>query len=260
MRVRSGLLLLGCFGGALAGRPTPDLQTKDTSQVLQKRDGQHHAHTAPALPPTADSYSSYSAPTGPAASGGHYYSYQPVEEPKPAEMDDNKKDYCPIDTVLAPIIVITVFAGVLAGNALGMIPRVRFQLPQATIDAINALKPDPLGIKPDIIGPANAFIPAVGTGRRQATVENSDLMGNVTQMALDQLTTFVMDTIETDDCGSRIICETGKYAEGRKNFLGIMHFLTPSIYRNKMKVFKDSALKKSDCRKFRCGYVDGKKI
>ncbi|XP_064112744.1 uncharacterized protein LOC135219699 [Macrobrachium nipponense] len=265
MRVRSALLLLGCLGGALAALPTKDSQAKDSSKVLLKRDDQHHhAHTAPALPPTGDSYSSYTPTAGasaPAASGGHYYYYHPVEEPKPAAMeDDQKKDYCPVDTVLAPIIVITVFAGVLAGNALGMIPRVRFQLPQATINAINALKPDPLGIKPDIIGPANAFIPADGTGRRLMTDDGPDLMGNATQMALDQITTFVLDTIETDDCGSRFICEAGKYADGRKKFLGLMHFMTPPIYRNKIKVFKDSALKKSDCRKFKCGYTDGKKI
>ncbi|XP_068216487.1 uncharacterized protein [Palaemon carinicauda] len=255
MRIRSGLVLLGCLGGALAVNPASGPGAEDPSKVLMKRDDQHHAHPPTAHAPVLDSY----ATTG--TGGGQYYYYHPVEEappPEPAEpADSNKKDYCPIDTVLAPVIVITVFAGVLAANALGMVPRVAFGLPGDTINAINALKPDPLGVKPNIIGD-NAWIPAVATGRRARSEdgEGEGFMGNLTQVAFDQVTSFVMDAIETDDCSSRLICESGRYADGRKGFLSILHFLTPAIYRNKLKIFKDSALKKSDCKEFQCGYAD----
>ncbi|XP_064112743.1 uncharacterized protein LOC135219698 isoform X2 [Macrobrachium nipponense] len=265
--MRSLLALLMCLGVGMAVPPSVSsssgAQMNDASDVLMKRDDHHHhhqAHTAPA--PVIDSYSSYASASAPAATGGHYYYYHPVEE-EVVEEDSKKKDYCPVDTVLAPIIVITIFAGILAGDAVGLVPSVRFQLPQATIDAINALKPDPLGIKPDIIGPANAFIIADGTAGRQMTVDSEmtidsvDLIGNITQIAFDQVAGLMTDVVDTEDCGLRIVCETGKYAEGRKNLLGVMHFLTPAIYRKKMKVFKDSALKKLDCANFKCGYLEG---
>ncbi|XP_068216488.1 uncharacterized protein [Palaemon carinicauda] len=253
MKTGSILVIAICIGIVAGGPSTePPSEAKDPSQVLMKRDDQQHhhhpQHTAPAAP--YDSYSSY------AETGANYY-YQPVEE---VEEHEPKKDYCPVDTVLAPIIVITIFAGVLAGNALGLVPRVQFQLPQQTINAINALKPDPLGIKPPIIGPpGTAWIPAI-PARSLGTGRADDFMGNATQTVIDEMTAYVTDIIEQDECGTRFVCEIGKYAEGNKRLLGIMHFLTPAIYRNKMKIFKDSALKKCDCDEFRCGFIDDNEI
>ncbi|XP_064113615.1 uncharacterized protein LOC135220294 [Macrobrachium nipponense] len=300
MRPRAYIVLLVCLGLALAippssseessssspsssssssSRPSPPKNyphPQDPSKVFMKRDfkGPEAApHVDSYAVPVSDSYAvpvsdSYAAPAvdsyaaPPAGDNGYYYYYHPVEE---VGYKHGDKECGMGKALLAPLILIDIFVGILAAEAIGLIPKL--ELPPIQIPALPALpglpglgdlsnlglvkpeildlaKPDLLGLnKPDILGKSDID-------------ENYTLTDYVPWGAIGKLTTVMSEAMEKDDCSARLVCETGKYAEGYEMMLTMIEMFAPTVYQNKIKIFKDSALKRSNCKVYRCGYVD----
>jgi len=198
---------------------------KDPNKTFAKRDhpvpevapsGSYGAPPPPA--PAGDSYSSYGG-----GDKGLYYYYYPTEEVGTGEK--YKDDKCAVEKILPTLILIDIFLGIIAGSLLGLIPS--FSL----ANLINAL-PIP-----------NVVLPAINIDKPKARM-------------MEEVTNMVTSALENEECLPRMICETGRYAEGYTTFVGIMDFFTPDHFSNRMKVFKDAALKKTDCKSYNCSYVD----
>ncbi|XP_068216490.1 uncharacterized protein [Palaemon carinicauda] len=290
MRPRAYIVLLVCLGLSVATPPSSSAEStssspkkplhphpQDNSKVFMKRDFKGPEAGLPLdsyAAPVSDSYAaphvdSYAAPP-PQGDNGYYYYYHPVEEEgsyKYGGYEDDKGCFGG-KALLAPLILIDIFVGILAAEAIGLIPKI--ELPPIQIPALPALpgfdlanlanlglvKPELIGLdKPDLLGldKPNIF----GKSNKD---ENYTLTDYVPWGVIGKLTTVVSDAIETDECSARLVCETGKYAEGYDMMLGVMEVFAPLVYQNKIKIFKDSALKKSNCKVYRCGYVDGNEL
>ncbi|KAK7069727.1 hypothetical protein SK128_010147 [Halocaridina rubra] len=247
-------VFLACVGMALAMRThslpksvsSSSLSAgKDPTKVLMKRDfkgsdlggGGSHASGHGASAPL-DSYGT----SGP-GENGYYYYYYPVDEAT-GEKDifGDKKDKCDAAKIMAPLIVIAVFLGIIAANAIGLLPALNL----ANINFGNLNLP---GIQ---IGTGLGVV--AGTGRRD--LDDSYYEEYSSWGPLEKLTTIVTSALDSEQCLSRLVCESGKYAEGRTTVLSILEIITPPEYQNRMKIFKDSALKKSDCKTYKCSYTD----
>ncbi|XP_066941158.1 uncharacterized protein [Macrobrachium rosenbergii] len=203
MRPRAYIVLLVCLGLVLAiptsssevspsspssssssssspsSSPKNHPHPQDPSKVFMKRDfkGPEAAHHVDSYDvPVSDSYAapvvdSYAAPP-PASDNGYYYYYHPVEEVGYKHGGGKECDMG--KALLAPLILIDIFVGILAAEAIGLIPKL--ELPPIQIPALPALpglpglgdlanlglvkpeildlaKPDLLNLnKPDILG------------------------------------------------------------------------------------------------------------
>lgn len=211
MRGTFYLLLAVCVGVAVAV-PSSQLTPNDQSKVFMKRD--YKAPLPPSVDPPAESY--------PPTDNGYYYYYYPVEED--GKKIAKEKDECSIKKVVAPLIVIAVFLGIIAASTVGLIPQITF---------------------PPIV------LPILPNGRNMASAAYEYVPWD----SLEKLTMVVSEAIESEECLSRLVCESGRYVEGRTTMLGFLEFFMPPRYQNRMKIFKDSALKKSDCKAFKCSYA-----
>ncbi|XP_047491483.1 uncharacterized protein LOC125040799 [Penaeus chinensis] len=200
--VLSVCVALACAASPSRSAPESQVEAKDRT----KRDHPVDSYAAP--PPQGH------------GDGGVYYYYYPTEMmPKEMEEEDKKKDKCAVEKLLPPIILITIFLGIIAGAIVGLFPSLTFPTFQQLIPALNQ----------------------IANGR-----------------AMDDMTEMITRAVESDDCLPRLICESGKFADGYTTMVSLFEFFTPRGFESKMKIFKDSALKKTDCKRYRCSYVDGK--
>ncbi|XP_027225805.1 uncharacterized protein [Penaeus vannamei] len=163
--------------------------------------------------------SSYSAPSSYGyGNGGVYYYYYPsgATLQEKGEKDEEEKDKCDVERLLAPIILITIFLGIIAGAIVGLFPA----LTLPTVQQILALLPQ------------------------------------INGRSMDDMTVMITQAVESEDCLDRLFCESGKFADGYTNTVSMFEFFAPRAFESKMKIFKDSALRKTDCKRYRCSYVD----
>ncbi|XP_042874669.1 uncharacterized protein LOC122254873 [Penaeus japonicus] len=198
---------------ALAWSASPSRSAPESGLDARARVKRDHPVDSYAAPP----------PQGHGGDGGVYYYYYPTEAhpmmAKETEEEDKKKDKCAVEKLLPPIILITIFLGIIAGAIVGLFPSLTFPTFQQLIPALNQ----------------------IANGR-----------------AMDEMTEMVTRAVESEDCLPRLICESGKFADGYTTVLSFFEFFTPRAFESKMKIFKDSALKKTDCKRYRCAYIDGK--
>ncbi|KAK4313142.1 hypothetical protein Pmani_015484 [Petrolisthes manimaculis] len=165
---------------------------------------------------------------------GFYYYYYPVEEKgkKGKEGLEHKdhyfKDKCTGEKLLAPLIIICIFLGIIAFRDIGLVPS--FQLPDISLTDIS-LKETARGVTSF----AGEYIP---------------------WNALDNLTVAVTEAVESEECVQRLVCHSGRYADGRSTIISVMELFMPRRFQSHMRIFKNSALNQSDCDVFRCGYAD----
>ncbi|XP_063840031.1 uncharacterized protein LOC135088895 [Scylla paramamosain] len=162
---------------------------------------------------------------------GFYYYYYPVEDDtkgKDKYKDDlfykDDKDYkCSAEKLLAPLIIISIFLGIIAFSSLGLVPS--FNLP--TIE-----------------------IPDLEINRSSRSLVSA--AGFLPWGTLNNMTEAVLAAVEGEECRPWLVCESGRLAEGRTMALSLMEFLAPSKYQQELKIFKDSALLKTSCDKYKC--------
>jgi len=212
--MKTVFVLTLCLAVAWAATPMRQDSEADNSKILMKRD-----YKAPDAPPI----DSYSAPPSGQSGDGLYYYYYPTEEHGAKEV---KQDKCLVEKLLTPIILITIFLGIIAASVTGLLPNLGNLIPTIPI---------PITI------PNIPVVPGVGR-------------------ALDEMTLIVTKAVESEECLPLLICESGKYAHGYNTMVGILDYFTPRVFQSKMKIFKDAATKKTDCKQYRCSFVDGKKV
>ncbi|KAG7156307.1 uncharacterized protein LOC121853907 [Homarus americanus] len=168
----------------------------------------------------ADSYSSE-------ADNGFYYYYHPVEA------DGKKDEKCSIDKLLVPLVLITIFVGISTFSGLLSPILGKFtDLPTITIPELVIPKAR------DLAASAVSYIP---------------------WDSVDRVTLAVTEAVESEQCLPRLMCESGKYANGRSTALSLLEIFTPRRLQAHMKIFKDSALKNTDCTIYKCRHADGNK-
>jgi len=187
----------------------------DPTKTLLKRDY--------AAPPQQDPI------PGDGGDSGFYYYYYPVEEDGKkgkGGLDDYKHDKCAGEKLLAPLIIISIFLGIIAFRDIGLLPNIN--LPDINLKELPTAR--------DLASSAGHYIPWT---------------------ALDTLTVSVTEAVESEQCMQRLVCHSGRYAEGRTTMLSLVEFFIPRRFQPHMKIFKDSALKQADCSSYTCSYADG---
>ncbi|XP_069996169.1 uncharacterized protein [Penaeus vannamei] len=107
--VLSVCVALACAASPPRSAPEAGVEVK----ARTKRD--HPVESSYAAPPHSDGY----------GDSGHYYYYYPTEmmpEKEEEEEEDKKKDKCAVEKLLPPIILITIFLGIIAGVLVGLFP------------------------------------------------------------------------------------------------------------------------------------------
>ncbi|XP_071546793.1 uncharacterized protein [Panulirus ornatus] len=186
------------------------------SKTLQNRD---YKAPEPAEPPAEH----YHPDEG---DQGYYYYYYPVEEDKKKLLKDDK---CAVEKLLIPLIIICVILGILTANSIGLLPSIELPplvLPTAPILSIQ---------KNRALNSMDSYIP---------------------WDTIDQLTLVVTEALESEQCLPRLVCESGRYADGRTTAVSFLEFFAPRKLQSHMKIFKDSALKKTDCSIYKCSYIE----
>ncbi|XP_045118836.1 uncharacterized protein LOC123508896 [Portunus trituberculatus] len=168
----------------------------------------------------------------PADDSGFYYYYYPVEDDikgKEKYKDDlyykDDKDYkCSAEKLLAPLIIISIFLGIIAFSSVGLVPS--FNLPPINIPELEINR----GSR-SLVSSAAEFLPW-GT--------------------LNNMTEAVLAAVEGEECRPWLVCESGRLAEGRTTALSLMELLAPRKYQQEVRIFKDSALLRTSCDKYKC--------
>ncbi|XP_045615550.2 uncharacterized protein [Procambarus clarkii] len=196
-----------------ASHSAPFLQDSDPSNILQKRDYKV----------------SEDVPAAPAGEDGFYYYYYPLEEKKESiKKLGNDLDKCTGEKLLAPLIIICIFLGIIAFKDIGLVPI--FQIPPITVPKLTI---------PDIKFP-----------------KARELSEYVPWDAVNQMTLAVTEAVESEECLPRLMCESGKYATNYTTALSLLELFIPQRLKTHMKILKDSALVKNDCTSYKCSYAE----
>nr|XP_027225796.1 uncharacterized protein LOC113817882 [Penaeus vannamei] len=204
--VLSVCVALACAASPPRSAPEAGVEVK----ARTKRD--HPPESSYAVPPTYHEHEEAPAPQ-------YYYPVEMMPAAMEEPMENKKKDKCVVQKLLPPIILITIFLGIIAGSIVGLFPSL-------TWPAFQQVLP---------------ILAQAGNGR-----------------SMDDMTTMVTRAVESEECLARLVCESGKLANGYSTIFSMFEFFTPRVFESKMKIFKESALKKTDCKRYSCSYVDGK--
>ncbi|XP_053634087.1 uncharacterized protein [Cherax quadricarinatus] len=189
----------------------------ESSKIRQKRDYGIQADM-PASPPETDS--------------GVYYYYYPLEEEKGKKKELFKDhDKCTGEKLLAPLIIICIFLGIIAFKDIGLVPK--FSVPPFTFPGVK---------KPDIDIPKAREL----------------VSSYVPWDTIDQVTLAVTEAVESEECLPRLVCESGKYATSYTTALSLLEFFMPRKLKAHMEIFKNSAYKMADCTNYKCSYAENK--
>ncbi|XP_064112740.1 uncharacterized protein LOC135219697 [Macrobrachium nipponense] len=201
-----------------------------------------------------------------------YYTFR-REDPPPAEEEESssskvvdlyfqlfgkEKEECGIERLSPPIIIIAIFLGIIMAVSIGVLPPL--QIPPIIIPLNGLLLPNLLlpNILTQLFNNPGIFpvIQIPPKGRASSGDDEEPYYGNLIAGSFDMLTNHVMDVIESEECGKRLLCESGKYVEGRELLFRMMDFFVPEVYQNGVAVMKDSALEQMNCTSIACSYID----
>ncbi|MPC08074.1 Glutathione S-transferase Mu 2 [Portunus trituberculatus] len=130
---------------------------------------------------------------------------------------------CPA-RLLAPLIIISIFLGIIAFSSVGLVPS--FNLPPINIPELEINR----GSR-SLVSSAAEFLP---------------------WRTLNNMTEAVLAAVEGEECRPWLVCESGRLAEGRTTALSLMELLAPRKYQQEVRIFKDSALLRTSCDKYKC--------
>ncbi|XP_066941157.1 uncharacterized protein [Macrobrachium rosenbergii] len=197
-----------------------------------------------------------------------YYALRKEDPPPPAEEESTsskvvdlyfqlfgkEKEECGIERLSPPIIIIAIFLGIIMAVSIGVIPPL--QIPPIIIPLNGLLLPNIL--QQLLANPGLIPIIQIPKPIGKALVEGDEepYYGNLIAGSFDMLTNHVMEVIESEDCAKRLLCESGKYVEGRGLLLSMMDFFVPAVYQSDVKVIRESALEQMNCTSIQCSYID----
>ncbi|XP_050693166.1 uncharacterized protein LOC126983949 [Eriocheir sinensis] len=177
----------------------------------------------------------------PADDSGFYYYYYPVEEGGKGKDKGKgglgyKDDYykCSEEKLLAPLIIICIFLGIIAFRDIGLVPS--FHLPTIELPTIDIPNID----LPDV---------EINRGRNFASSVSKYLPWH----SLNNATVAVLAAVEAEECLPWLLCESGRLAQGRSTTLSLMEVFAPPKYQPQVKIFKEAATLRTNCDKYKCG-------